>query len=81
MEISKTAAKTGNSPIDEKPVTLTQSSEIYPEVNNITDARVLMKLPIEERRRILAEQAEAMLLHYQQNKEWQELQTWDLIDD
>ena len=81
MEISKTAAKTENLPIVEKFVTLTQSSEIHPKANNITDARVLMKLPIEERRRILAEQAEAMLLHYQQNKEWQELQTWDLIDD
>jgi len=39
-----------------------------------------MKLPLEERRRILAEQAEVMLLHYQQYKEWQELQTGDLID-
>lgn len=29
-----------------------------------------MKLPIEERRRILAQQAEEMLLHYQQDKEW-----------
>jgi len=81
METSKTAAKTEIFPRVEKSVTLTQSSEIQPKSNNITDARVLMKLPIEERRRILAEQAEAMLLHYQQNKEWQELQTWDEIDD
>lgn len=40
-----------------------------------------MKLPIEERRRILAEQAEVMLSHYQEDREWQELQTGDLIDD
>ncbi|WP_256871708.1 hypothetical protein [Nostoc sp. TCL26-01] len=39
-----------------------------------------MKLPLEERRRILAEQAEQMLLHYQQDKEWQELETGDLLD-
>jgi hypothetical protein len=31
--------------------------------------REFMKLPLEERRRILAEQAEQMLLHYQQYKE------------
>ncbi|MGH1396733.1 MAG: hypothetical protein ACRAVC_22270 [Trichormus sp.] len=42
--------------------------------------REFMKLPLEERRRILAEQAEQMLLHYQQDKEWQELETGDLLD-
>ena len=33
--------------------------------------REFMKLPIEERRRILAEQAEVMLSHYQEDQEWQ----------
>ncbi len=33
--------------------------------------REFMKLSLEERRRILAEQAEQMLIHYQQDKEWQ----------
>lgn len=42
--------------------------------------REFMKLPLEERRRILAEQAEQMLLHYQQNKDWQELEIGDLVD-
>ncbi|MBH8562739.1 hypothetical protein I8748_11200 [Nostoc sp. CENA67] len=42
--------------------------------------REFMKLPLEERQRILAEQAELMLLHYQQDKEWQELEAGDLID-
>ncbi|AFY46021.1 hypothetical protein Nos7524_0097 [Nostoc sp. PCC 7524] len=41
--------------------------------------REFMKLPLEERRRILAEQAEQMLLHYQQDKEWQELEIGDLL--
>ncbi|MCF4970597.1 hypothetical protein [Nostoc sp. CMAA1605] len=42
--------------------------------------REFMKLPLEERRRILAEQAEQILLHYQQDKEWQELETGNLLD-
>ncbi|WYL96570.1 MAG: hypothetical protein HEQ35_24645 [Gloeotrichia echinulata IR180] len=42
--------------------------------------REFMKLSLEERRRILAEQAELMLLHYQEDREWLELQTGDLID-
>ena len=47
--------------------------------NNIS-RREFMKLPLEERRRILAQQAEVMLPHYQQNTEWQELEAGDLID-
>ncbi|NEN88718.1 MAG: hypothetical protein F6K48_07220 [Okeania sp. SIO3H1] len=41
------------------------------------DTRYLMKLPLEERRKILAKQAEKMLEYYQQDTEWQDLQTWD----
>ncbi|WP_236721461.1 hypothetical protein [Trichormus sp. NMC-1] len=42
--------------------------------------RELMKLPIEERQKILAAQSDLMLEHYQQNQEWQELEAGDLID-
>ncbi|MFN7415532.1 MAG: hypothetical protein ACK5RT_16870 [Dolichospermum sp.] len=42
--------------------------------------RELIKLPIEERKKILASQSDLMLEHYQQDKEWQELQMGDLID-
>ncbi|BAY74043.1 hypothetical protein NIES25_04530 [Nostoc linckia NIES-25] len=42
--------------------------------------REFMKLSLEERRRILAAQAELMLLHYEQDREWQELEAGDLID-
>lgn len=42
--------------------------------------REFMKLSLEERRRILAEQTEQMLIHYQQDKEWQELEIGDLLD-
>ncbi len=51
-----------------------------PSVAQYPSRREFIKLPIEERRRILAEQAEVMLSHYQEDTEWQELQTGDLID-
>jgi hypothetical protein len=48
-------------------------------VTNIS-RRQFMKLPLEERRRILVKQAELMLPHYQQDKEWQELDTGKFVD-
>jgi hypothetical protein len=39
-----------------------------------------MQLPLEERRNILTKQAEVMLQHYQEDREWQELEAGDLID-
>ena len=42
--------------------------------------RKFMQLPLEERRNILAKQAEVMLQHYQEDREWQELEAGDLID-
>lgn len=36
-----------------------------------------MKLSLEERRYILAAQAELMLLHYEQDREWQ---IWQVIE-
>lgn len=39
-----------------------------------------LKLPMAERRHILESQAERMLAHYQQDSEWQELMTGDIID-
>jgi hypothetical protein len=42
--------------------------------------RELIKLPLEERKKILASQSDLMLEHYQQDTEWQELQMGDLID-
>ena len=40
-----------------------------------------LKLPLEQRRLIMASQAEAMLAHYQEHTEWQELMAGDIIDD
>ncbi len=47
---------------------------------SLSDRRAFLKLPIEERRRILTEQAEEMAAHYQQDSEWRELQAGDIID-
>jgi hypothetical protein len=43
-----------------------------------SDRRAFMRLPIEERRRILAQQAEAMLEHYQQDLTWQDWTSFGL---
>ncbi|MEH2122302.1 hypothetical protein [Nostoc sp.] len=71
MEISNFTPQRENSQL--------QSSETLLQAKTIS-RREFMKLSLEERRCILAAQAELMLLHYEQDREWQELQTGDLID-
>ncbi|QLE57994.1 hypothetical protein FD725_22245 [Nostoc sp. TCL26-01] len=71
METSKFTTQKENTQIERVDITI-KSHKI--------NRSEFMKLPLEERRRILAEQAEQMLLHYQQDKEWQELETGDLLD-
>ena len=39
-----------------------------------------LKLPIAERRRILESQTESILNHYQEDSEWQELMSGDIIN-
>jgi hypothetical protein len=41
--------------------------------------RSLLKMPLEQRRQILSQQAEKMVEHYQQNPEWKELGAGDII--
>ncbi|MEG3939632.1 MULTISPECIES: DUF433 domain-containing protein [unclassified Microcoleus] len=60
-----------------------QSSDIaleIPTLGNYPSRREFMQLPLEERRNILERQAEVMLQHYQEDREWQELEAGDLID-
>ncbi|MBD6616489.1 hypothetical protein FNW02_11725 [Komarekiella sp. 'clone 1'] len=71
MEVSKSTTQKENTQLETK--------DIPVKFQNI-NRREFMKLPLAERRRILAEQAELMLVHYQQDREWQELQTGDLVD-
>ncbi len=47
---------------------------------SLIERRAFMKLPLEERRRILSEQAEKMAPHYEQDREWKELQAGDLVE-
>jgi hypothetical protein len=42
--------------------------------------RAFIKLPLQERHRILQAQTEAIVTHYQQDTEWRELQTGDLFE-
>ena len=46
-------------------------------IHQLTNAsrRAFMRLTLEERRRIVAQQAEEMLSHYQHSSEWKELET------
>jgi uncharacterized protein YuzE len=42
--------------------------------------RAFLKLPLEERRRLLAQQAGDLVDHYQQNTDWKEFIAGDIID-
>lgn len=42
--------------------------------------RSLLKMPLEQRRQILSQQAEKMVDHYQQNSEWKELGVGDILE-
>ena len=65
---------------EEENAELTFSENIDELKQKFLSRREFIKLPIEERKKILASQSDLMLEHYQQDKEWQELQTGDLID-
>ncbi len=62
-------------------VVLSDTSSCNEEQNLSLEQRIaFLKLPISERRRILESQAEKMFTHYQQNSEWQDLMSGDIID-
>jgi prevent-host-death family protein len=46
----------------------------------IQERLAILKLPPEERAKILRESAEKMLSHYQENEEWQDLSGGDFIE-
>jgi len=53
---------------------------VVEEISTVTkvDRRAFMRLPIEERRLILAQQAEAMVNHYQQDLTWRDWTSFDV---
>lgn len=48
---------------------------------SLVERRAFMKLPLEERRRVMAKQAETMVAYYENSREWREFQEGDFIDD
>jgi hypothetical protein len=76
------AAKLAKQEISEgkvQPLDIDIALEI-PTVAHYPSRLEFMQLSLEERRKILAKQAEAMLQHYHEDREWQELEAGDLID-
>lgn len=49
-------------------------------VMTLAERRALLRLPLAERQRILAERAEAMADYYQQDEEWKEFLTGDILE-
>lgn len=47
---------------------------------SLIERRAFMNLPIEERRRILAEQARKMATHYEKDSEWKDYQGGDIVE-
>jgi hypothetical protein len=47
---------------------------------SLIERRQFMKLPLEERRRILAEQSESMATYYDKDSEWRELEVADFVE-
>ncbi len=69
---------------DPDELTMEEICELVREVRrdpaSYTSRREFLQLPLEERRNILAKQADVMLQYYQEDREWQELEAVDLID-
>ncbi len=80
IEILNARKRVANPQIVEYSVILPNSEAIEspvaeePEPLSLSDRRAFMQLPLAERRRILASQAEAMVEHYEQETEWREFQ-------
>jgi len=78
------AVRTGRAPemvaqewvekIAQQPATARSRSELA------VDRRAFLRLPPTERYRLLAEQAEQLREHYQQDSEWRELEAGDLVE-
>jgi hypothetical protein len=47
---------------------------------SLNQRRAFLRLPLQERRRILQTQAETLSTHYHTDRDWQELQAGDLIE-
>jgi hypothetical protein len=58
----------------------TQLDPLLPSQNDrLSQRQAFLRRPIEERRQILAQQAESLLTHYQEDPEWRALMAGDII--
>lgn len=57
----------------------TSESEPSP-TDRLRERQAFLQRPIEERRQILAQQAEDLVTHYQEDPEWRTLMAGDIID-
>ncbi|MDJ1174337.1 hypothetical protein [Roseofilum capinflatum] len=65
-------------PIEKQQIALDFIDSLYKEtVNKKVDRKSVLRLPLAERNRILEEQAEAMVQHYQEDDQWRE---WTDLD-
>lgn len=71
---------TVNSTTDKKSREVLSEAVKVQQTPSLAQRCAFMKLPLEERRRVLVEQADAIAVHYKEDSEWQELQTGDLIE-
>jgi hypothetical protein len=56
------------------------AASVLAEASSLVNRSTFLKLPIADRRRILEQQAEAALPHYQQDTEWQEWVNLDMAE-
>ncbi len=57
-----------------------QNSSLSPPSLSLEQRHDFLKLPLEERRRLLEQQASDIVDHYQKNTDWQEFLAGDIID-
>jgi hypothetical protein len=48
---------------------------------SLVERRAFMKLPLADRRKIMARQAKEMAGHYEKDKSWKDLEMGDIVDD
>ena len=64
----------------EKPSNFSSSPDSRRQADTVFDRRTFMKLPLAERQVILAQQAEAMVEHYEQDTEWRDWLSFEVDD-
>jgi hypothetical protein len=48
---------------------------------SLVERRAFMKLPLVDRRKIMARQAKEMAAHYEKDVSWKDIETWGIVND